>query len=109
MICVIDACVFVAASRPAEKHYAESIRFLEQIQQQQINLICPSLVLAECAATIARATGDPALAETFVNLIQGLRGLSLVPITESLARQAATIAAQHRLRGADSIYVATAK
>jgi predicted nucleic acid-binding protein len=35
--------------------------------------------------------------------------LTLVPLTAGVARQAADLAAAHRLRGADAVYVAVAR
>lgn len=54
----IDASVFVAASRPAEINHPNSFQFLEQIAQQKVPTSCPTLLLTECAAAIARATDD---------------------------------------------------
>ena len=106
---VIDASVFVAAARTAETHYAVSVEFLRQAQEQNTVIVCPTLILAECSAAIARPTGNPALAEALVALIENFHGLNLATLTTPLARQAATIAATHLLRGADSVYVAVAQ
>jgi predicted nucleic acid-binding protein len=65
--------------------------------------------LAECAAAIARPTGDVALAEKLVALIENFPGLNLIAVTSSLARRAAQIATSQQLRGADAIYVAVAE
>jgi predicted nucleic acid-binding protein len=109
MNCTIDASVFVAAARVEEEHYAASRRFLQQVQALGVTVFCPTLVLAECAAAIARPTGDEALAGELVMLIQDFPAMRLVAIELSLANRAAQIAMGHRLRGADSIYAATAE
>jgi predicted nucleic acid-binding protein len=109
MNCTIDASVFVAAVRMEEEHYAVSRRFLHYVRAQAVNVFCPNLVLPECAAAIARPTGDSALAEELVALIESFLGLRLVTPELPLARRAAQIAIAHRLRGADSIYVAVAE
>lgn len=109
MSLTVDASVFVAAARSAEQHYADSLQFLTDVQTQAEMLICPVLVLAECAAAIARPTGNPDLTLQLVGLIEALPHLQLVPITHLIARRAAQLAADHRLRGADSIYVAVAE
>jgi predicted nucleic acid-binding protein len=67
------------------------------------------LILPECSAAIARPTGKPELAEQLVALIESIPGLQLVSLDALLAHRAAQIAASHRLRGADSIYVAVAE
>ena len=104
----VDASVFVAASRTDEVHYQASRQFLQQIQAQRCDLYCPTLVLPECAAAIARPTADARLAEELVLLIQGLPRLHLVILDLSLAQRASQVAREHRLRGADSVYVAVA-
>ena len=55
-----------------------------------------------------RPTGDVALAEELVALIAGFPGLRLVSLDAPLAHQAVQVATYHRLRGADSVYVAVA-
>jgi predicted nucleic acid-binding protein len=105
----VDASVFVAAARTEEAHYAASRQFLRQVRAQDADLICPILVLPECAAAIARPTGDAALGEELVALIAGVPGLRLISLDLPLAYRAVQIATQHRLRGADSVYVAVAE
>lgn len=105
----IDASVFVSSVRTEETHYHTSRRFLMQVQSQNDVLFCPSLILPECAAAIARPTGDAALGEELVTLIEAMPGLQLVHLDSSLAHRAAEIAARHRLRGADAVYVAVAE
>ena len=41
----IDASVFVAAARPVEKEHSVSLEFLEQVDQQKLPTICPTLLL----------------------------------------------------------------
>jgi len=105
----IDASVFVAAARPAETDHAASLQFLEQIQQGQLSTTCPTLLLAECAAAVARATEDEALAEQVIALLEAFPGLTFISLSLDLARRAAEIAVHHRLRGADAVYVAVAE
>ncbi|MBN1582878.1 MAG: type II toxin-antitoxin system VapC family toxin [Anaerolineae bacterium] len=105
----IDASVFVSSARTNETHYHASRQFLIQVQDQDAILFCPSLVLPECAAAIARPTGDAALGEELVALIEAMPGLQLVHLDSSLAHRAAEIATRHRLRGADAVYVAVAE
>jgi len=107
MIC-IDASVFVAAARAAEEQHADSMAFLREVQAQGEEVYCPTLVLPECAAAIARRTDDPDLARQLVLLIEQYPRLQLVALTLPLAQRAAQIAATHQLRGADAVYVAVA-
>lgn len=104
----IDASVFVASARPEEPHYAISLDFLREARSREMKLICPSLVLPECGAAIARHLGDAVMAYTLVTQVAAWPGLELVHLTEDRARHAAQCAIRAQLRGADSIYVATA-
>ena len=105
----IDASIFVATAHAPEVHHAASLEFLRKIEEQVVHLFCPTLVLAECAAAIARQTDRPILAERIVVLIEHLPNLLLVPLDASLAHRAAQIAITQRLRGADAIYAAVAE
>lgn len=105
----VDASVFVAASRADEVHYLASRQFLRQLRVQRCDLYCPALILPECAAAIARPTADATLAEELVSLVEDFPRLQLVPLDVPLARRAAQIARDHRLRGADSVYVSVAE
>jgi predicted nucleic acid-binding protein len=66
----------------------------------------PALALAEYAAAIARQTSYPALAKELVGIIEDFPGINLISLDLSLARKAAQITVEHRLRGADAAYVA---
>lgn len=109
MTITVDASVFVAAARTEEVHHLASRQFLLQVRAQDTNLFCPTLILPECAAAIVRPTGSAALGEELVTLIEGFPGLHLVSLDPSLAHRAVQIATHHRLRGADSVYVAVAE
>jgi len=60
MNCTVDANVFVAAVRLEEKHYTVSRGFLHRARAEAVTVFCPTLILPECAAAIARPTGDAA-------------------------------------------------
>jgi predicted nucleic acid-binding protein len=109
MTLTIDASVFVAAARQEEAHYASSRQFLQQVKAQGLIVFCPTLVFPERAAAIVRPTGETALGEELVALITDFLKLRLVNLDLLLAHQAVQVATHHRLRGADSIYVAVAK
>lgn len=104
----IDASVFLNAFNPAEVGHAESNRLLAELQAQAVPLIVPALVLPEVAATISRVRGDAALAQAFADQLSRLPNLLLIALDLVLAQQAASIAAQYRLRGSDAVYAAVA-
>jgi len=81
----IDASVFVSAIRALEAQHLTSLDFLDQVQVQGATIICPTLVLPECAAAIIRPTGDVVLAERVIRLIESFPSLNLISLTSPLA------------------------
>ena len=105
---VVDASVVVSRLVPHDVHHEASRRWLTQHIADGGLLIGPTLLLAEVAGAIARRTGTPRLARRAVAAVLRLPGLRLVPVDEVLARAAASLAGQFRIRGADAIYIAAA-
>ena len=105
----IDASVFVNAFNPHEKGHAESLQLLATIQERGDPVIVPTLLIAEMASAVARASDDSVGAIQYANATAALPHLTLVPLTPAMARQAAQLAATHRLRGADAVYLAVAR
>ena len=105
----LDANVLVASAREGEIHHAASRRFLREAVDRSGEFICPILVLPECGAAVARATGESAQAEKFLRDVQGLPALGLVTLDMRLAGRGAEIAIAHRLRGSDALYVTVAE
>ena len=101
----IDASVFIAALHPSEPGYTESWQCLQQIRQNTIEVICPTLVLPECAAAIMRPTQNRQLALNAIQMVSNFPLINLISLTPDLANRAAEIAIECRLRGADAIYV----
>ena len=105
----IDASVHVSALNPAEADSATSQAFLALVRQQRVPLFCPTLLLVEVAAAVARAFDDTDRAVTLAAALRGLPNQTLVPLDEALADRAAALAATARLRGADAVYAAVAQ
>lgn len=101
--------MIVSLARASEETHASSFEFLREVRRRDGKLFCPSIVLAECSATIARQTDTPALAERIFSLIEALPNLSLIDIDSALARRAAEIVASQQLKASDAIYVAVAE
>jgi predicted nucleic acid-binding protein len=78
------------------------------LQSQALPIIVPTLLLAETAAAIASGRDDADLARGFSAALHRLPHIVWVPVDTTLAQQAADLAAQHRLRGSDAVYVAVA-
>lgn len=65
--------------------------------------------MIEVCATIARRTGDAELAREAGNVVIAWPHLELYELHHQLAVDSADIAARCALRGADAVYVATAR
>lgn len=107
MVC-IDASVFIAFGRPSEPDHEASVEFLSQVDEIEGGIVDPVLVEVECAGALARRTDNVDRALRFASGLKRLPGMQLLEVDRELAWHSAQIAARHRLRGADSIYVATA-
>ena len=105
----IDASVFVNAFNPHEEGHAESLQILAAIQERGDPVIVPTLLVPEIASAVARASDDTVGAMQYANATAALAHVMLVPLTPALARQASELAATHRLRGADAVYLAVAR
>lgn len=97
------------AFNPHEAGHAESLAILAAIQEAGDPIIVPALLLPEVVAAVARATDDGAGALQYANATAALAHLTLVSLTPGVARRAAELAASHRLRGTDSVYLAVAR
>jgi len=104
----VDASVWVNSFDQREPGHDISRRLLEQLRDHVVPVILPSLVLAEVAGAVSRTRNNPAQALAFASAIGQLPNLTLVPLDASVAHQATQLAAQHGLRGADSVYAAVA-
>jgi predicted nucleic acid-binding protein len=104
----VDASVFLNAFNPYEAGHEASHRFLAGLQERAVPIIVPLLLLPEVAAAISRGREDEALAREFAATLTRLPHLVWVPLDSTLARQAADVAAQYRLRGSDAVYGAVA-
>ena len=105
----IDASVFISAFIESEPQHHASRACLKQFIEQQVNIFCPTLLLVEAAATIARVTGDDAQAIAFASALAHFPNMELVALDDALAQKAASIAAAAKLRGADAVYAAVAE
>ncbi len=94
---------------PKDVHHVVSRSWLEREDAAGRLLVAPALLLPEVASAVSRITNRPLLARRAVLSLMRLPALRIVPVDSQLAEAAARIAADHRLRGADSVYVALAK
>ena len=104
----IDTSVFVSSVRPTEPGHTDSVRFLAWAKQARPRIYLPTLVLVATAAALSRTGSDANLAQRFSGSIAQLPNVVMAALDEGLARQAALLGAQHKLRGANAVFVATA-
>jgi len=104
----VDASVFLNGFNPYEAGHEESRRLLTLMQERAAPIVVPTLLLPEVAAAIGRGRQDADLAREFATTLSRLPHLVLIPLDTTLARQAADVAAQYRLRGSDAVYAAVA-
>ncbi|MDQ1301972.1 MAG: hypothetical protein QG637_1894 [Chloroflexota bacterium] len=105
---VVDASVWVSRLVPQDVHHAQSCSWLEQYTAAGKLLVAPVLLLPELAGAIARRTGLSELGQQAIQAILRIPGLRLVTLDGRLGLEAARLAADLRLRGADAVYVAVA-
>lgn len=105
---VIDASVYVALINANEEAHMSSWNWFRAAQAAQEQIVAPAILLPEVAAAISRGVGDTGLAVKVVEQLENTGVIEIVSITQVVAQQAARIAAEHRIRGCDAVYVALA-
>lgn len=105
---VIDASVYVALINAKELSHDDARSWFQLAASSARPIVAPSILLAEVAAALSRGADDPALAHRVIERLARSRIIQLQPVTQTLAELAAAIAADHRMRGCDAIYLALA-
>jgi predicted nucleic acid-binding protein len=105
---VIDASVWVSRELPRDANHPTAVAWLNEHLPHAAVIAVPAIALAEVAGAIARRSGQAAEGRRALELIEAVPRLQVVAIDGPLGRQAAQVAADHRLRGADALYVAVA-
>lgn len=107
MFIVVDASIWVARLVSPDVFYEPVKEWMSARIREDDQFLAPSLLLAEIGGAISRRT-TPSLGLKAIEQVQNLPGLQLVEMDHSLLREAAKLAAELGLRGADSTYVAVA-
>ncbi len=105
---VIDASVYVALVNAHEREHSSSWAWFEQARAADESIVAPVILLSEVAAALSRGVGDPTLAHRVVQQLARSEVIELIPVTMVMAEQAAVVAAEHRIRGCDAVYIALA-
>lgn len=107
MFIVVDASIWVARLVSGDVFYQPVKEWMSARLADEDQFLAPSLLLAEIGGAISRRTTS-SLALKAIEQVQSLPGLQLIEMEHSLIRDAAHLAAELGLRGADSTYVAVA-
>jgi predicted nucleic acid-binding protein len=105
---VIDASVYIALVNAHETEHASSWAWFEQARAADESVVAPVILLAEVASALSRGMGDPTLAHRVAQQLARSEVIKLIQITMPIAKRAAEIAAEHRIRGCDAVYIALA-
>jgi predicted nucleic acid-binding protein len=108
MYYVLDASVWVARLVPQDEFYPRIKAWMAAQRAREGQFVSPSLLLTEVAGAISRRTTAP-LGHQAIQQLQLLPGLRLIEMDHTLIKEAAALAADLGLRGADSVYVAVAR
>ncbi|MDJ0754808.1 MAG: type II toxin-antitoxin system VapC family toxin [Ardenticatenaceae bacterium] len=106
---VIDASVWVSHLVASEINHVVSRRWLSDLVKSDLMIIAPAILLPEIGGAIARRTGEAELGHRAVNHVLSTPNFRVVSTDSEVGMAAAHLAAEYRLRGADSIYVAVAQ
>ena len=109
MSLTLDASVWIAAMSPAETEHEQCAALVACIRCDAIDVHQPGLFVIDVCATIARRTRKRTLALAAGDAAIALPRLTLHPLDLTLAVSASDAAATCALRGADAVYVATAR
>jgi len=107
MFIVVDASVWVSRLVSEDAFHERVKTWMSTRLDGGDEFLAPSLLLAEIGGAISRRT-TPALGLQAIEIVKNLPGLQLIEMEQSLLHDAAQLAAELSLRGADSTYVAVA-
>jgi predicted nucleic acid-binding protein len=105
----IDASVLVRATNHSEPGQGECEEVVATVGSRRVMVIQPTFVIAEVAGVLGRRQLPAAGIAAVLDRMLRPPTVTLVPLGEALAEEAAELAVVTQLRGADAIYVATAR
>lgn len=105
---VVDASVWTSILLETDLFHPQSHAWFQLYSKSNQEIAAPTLLLAEVSAGLTRRTGDAVAGYESIRFLMALPALHIVSLDQRLARIAAEIAADYRLRGADAVYAALA-
>jgi predicted nucleic acid-binding protein len=107
-VLVLDANLWIAAFDPSDPFHGDSVAVFAEAARLALPLAGPSFVVLESTCALARRVGDPSFALAAGAKMADHPALHLEAMSETLLAEAERLGVEHRLRGADALYVATA-
>lgn len=104
----LDASVFVSLFNARDRQHETTVAWLREAIADGEPLRAPVVALAEVSAAVAAGTGDKYLAREVEQQLRVSPLFEFLPVALPLAERAATLAAEHQLRGSDALYFAIA-
>ncbi len=108
-VATIDSSVLVSLFNSRDRLHAQTVAWFREAVADGEPLRAPVTALAEISAAIAAGTGDKQLARDVETHVRHSPLFEFLPVALPLAERAATLAAEHQLRGSDAIYFAVAE
>jgi len=105
----LDASVLISLFNTHDRLHQSTVAWFREAVADGEPLRAPVTVLAEVSAAIAAGTGDKQLARDVETHVRHSPLFELLPVALPLAERAATLAAEHQLRGNDAVYFAVAE
>jgi predicted nucleic acid-binding protein len=105
----LDASVHISALNPHELASGNSQALLRLLHEHQTPLFCPTLLVVEVAAAVARRGDSVDHAIALAALVRDWPGQTLVSLDTAIGDRAAGLAARYHLRGADAVVAAVAQ
>lgn len=104
----LDASVVTRSYDRADPAYTDCLALVDGLDQHAIPIIVPRLLITEIAGSLRRILGDPIRARLGSEAWTRLPHVQLVTLDDALLDEAALLAADRALKGADAVYVAVA-
>ena len=104
----IDASVITNSFIEKEEHHKYSKKLLLRIKENNTLVILPEILIPEVASAISRGMGDGRAALKFTDTLRRIPNIIFIPVGSDISNLAAKLAAEKKLRGVDSVYVAVA-
>jgi predicted nucleic acid-binding protein len=108
-LATIDSSVLVSLFNSKDRLHSQTEAWFREAVADGEPLRAPVTALAEVSAAIAAGTGDKQLARDVETHVRHSPLFQFLPVAMPLAERAATLAAEHQLRGGDAIYFAVAE